>query len=97
MIPDKAELKRIGNVTSSFIREEVSQTALTRIGSVTSSFVLEGVLQTALTRIGDIHCAFSKVKEIPPSAFYLEISPETIWLVPWALNDVLSNTSWNIQ
>lgn len=27
---------------------------------------------------------------------YLEIDPEIIWLTPWALNDVLSNTDWNV-
>lgn len=28
---------------------------------------------------------------------YLEIQPEVIWLIPWAQNDVLSNTSWNVE
>lgn len=27
---------------------------------------------------------------------YLEIEPEVIWLIPWAENDVLSNTNWNV-
>lgn len=27
---------------------------------------------------------------------YLDISPELIWLTPSALNDVLSNTEWNV-
>lgn len=28
---------------------------------------------------------------------YLEISPEIVWLTPWALNDVLSNTNWIVE
>lgn len=27
---------------------------------------------------------------------YLEITPTTVWLSPSALNDVLSNTNWNV-
>lgn len=27
---------------------------------------------------------------------YLEIEPETIWLIPWATNDVMSNVDWTI-
>ena len=33
----------------------------------------------------------------PCFAPYLEIHPEVIWLTPYASNDVLSNTDWNID
>lgn len=43
---------------------------------------------------------FSKVysgADLVWPAYYLDISPEIVWLTPWAENDVYSNTSWNIE
>lgn len=96
MIPERTELSRIGDVDSSLTREGSSYSGFSRSDKSLCEIVREGVSETALTRIGDVHCSLSQVKELPIS-LYLEISPDVIWLVPWALNDVLSNTSWNIQ
>lgn len=40
-----------------------------------------------------VYVGRDKVWPVP----YLEIEPQIIWLTPWAQNDVLSNTSWQVE
>lgn len=56
----------------------------------------ETVKATFVRKRGDLDCAFSLICATGIRAPYLEIEPTVIWLVPWAMNDVSSNTHWNV-
>lgn len=40
-----------------------------------------------------VYVGRKKVWPVP----YLDIEPKIVWMTTWAENDVLSNTSWNVE
>lgn len=68
------------------------------MGCIQLSSTRVGRIDLASERRGKILLSSSYVCDVTQFVPYLEIQPTTIWLADWgAINEVLSNTDWNIE
>ena len=110
---EKAILDRVGGSLSASLSHGSAITASLTGGMSGNTFGLTrvGGLEFGLTRLvcrnsylldrieSKVKCEFERVYEEVGEAKYLEIEPTVLWVYPdlESLNDVYSNTTWNVK